>query len=139
MTLTEYKALGKKKNKHNAVRTIVDGEIFHSKKEADRWCALRVAEMKGLISNLRRQVPYVLIPAQYEEVYTDEVYKRGPNKGKQKKKKVCVEQSVVYNADFVYDMGGKTIVEDSKGQRFPDYIIKRKLMLYVHKIKVVET
>ena len=139
MTLTEYEALGKKKNKHNAIRTTVDGEKFHSKKEADRWCVLRIAEKEGLISNLRRQVPYELIPAQYEEVYIDEVYKRGPNKGKQKKKKVCVEQSVVYNADFVYEKDGETLVEDTKGQRLPDYIIKRKLMLYIHKIKVVET
>lgn len=138
MNLTEYRALGKKKNKHHAVITIVDGEKFHSKKEADRWCELRIAEKKGLISNLRRQVPYELIPAQYEEVYIDEVYKRGPNKGKRKKKKVCVEQSVVYYADFVYDVNGETIVEDVKGQKLPDYIIKRKLMLYIHRIKVVE-
>lgn len=138
MNLTEYRALGKKKNKHNAVRAIVDGEEFHSKKEANRWCTLRIAEMKGLISNLRRQVPYELVPAQYEEVYTGEVYKRGPKKGQRKKKRVCVEQSVVYYADFVYDVNGETIVEDVKGQKLPDYIIKRKLMLYIHRIKVVE-
>lgn len=47
-------------------------------------------------------------------------------------------KSVVYIADFVYDQGGVTIVEDAKGMRTPDYIIKRKLMLYVHGVRIKE-
>ncbi len=140
MTVAGYKALmmQKKKNKHHAVRTTVDGIEFQSKREAERWCTLRFFERTGEISNLRRQVPFELLPAQWEVVETDELYKKGPKKGQKKVKRVCVEHGVVYYADFVYERNGKTIVEDAKGQRLPDYIIKRKLMLWVHKIKIKE-
>ena len=50
-----------------------------------------------------------------------------------------IEQAVVYYADFVYlTREGKRIVEDVKGVRTPDFVIKRKLMLYIHKIKIKE-
>jgi hypothetical protein len=40
--------------------------------------------------------------------------------------------------DFVYMENGKKVVEDTKGFRTKDYIIKRKLMLYVHGIRIKE-
>ena len=44
-----------------------------------------------------------------------------------------------YVADFVYlDEQGKTVVEDAKGVRTKDYIIKRKLMLWLHNIRIRE-
>ena len=41
-------------------------------------------------------------------------------------------------ADFVYVENGEKVVEDTKGMKTRDYIIKRKLMLYVHKVRIRE-
>ena len=49
-----------------------------------------------------------------------------------------MERPCTYVADFVYKEGGKTVVEDTKGFRTKDYIIKRKLMLQVHGIRIKE-
>lgn len=113
------------RSKYGARKTVVDGITFASKKESDRYRELKLLEKAGKICNLRLQVPFELIPAQYEE--TGEVYTKGKNKGKPKRGK-CIEKAVVYYADFVYqNMGGDRIVEDVKGMRTPVYIIKRKL------------
>jgi hypothetical protein len=79
---------------------------------------------------LQRQVKYVLIPAQYEP---DIIGKRGGVKhGK------LIERECSYIADFVYTEDGKQVVEDAKGFRTQEYIIKRKLMLKEHGIRVRE-
>ena len=113
------------RSKYGARKTVVDGITFDSKKEANRYSELKLLEKAGEICCLRLQVPFELIPAQYEE--TGEVYTKGANKGKPKRGK-CIEKAVVYYADFVYqNMGSDRIVEDVKGMRTPVYIIKRKL------------
>lgn len=113
------------RSKYGARKTVVDGITFDSKKEANRYRELKLLEKAGEICCLRLQVPFELIPAQYEE--TGEVYTKGANKGKPKRGK-CIEKAVVYYADFVYqNMGSDRIVEDVKGMRTPVYIIKRKL------------
>lgn len=71
-----------------------------------------------------------MIPAQRE---ADSVGKRG---GKIQGK--VIEHAVKYKADFFYKMNGKQIVEDTKGFKTKDYIIKRKLMLLVHGIRIKE-
>ena len=76
--------------------------------------------MAGGITDLRRQVPFTLIPSQ---------------KGADGK---VIEYPVKYIADFVYTENGKTVVEDVKGYKTPEYIIKRKLMLQVHGIRIKE-
>ena len=50
------------------------------------------------------------------------------------------ERACKYKADFVYHMAdtGKMVVEDVKGKRTREYIIKRKLMLWRHGIRIVE-
>lgn len=126
-------------NKHHNKKTRVHGIEFASIKEAKRYQELYLMGKCGYISDLRIQVPYELIPAQYEYIDTGEVYLRGVRKGMPKLKKVCVEQGVKYIADFVYIEDGKEIVEDSKGMRTKDYIIKRKLMRYVLGITIKET
>ena len=50
----------------------------------------------------------------------------------------CLEKEVSYIADFCYEQAGKPVVEDTKGFRTADYVIKRKLMLHVHGIKIKE-
>lgn len=49
------------------------------------------------------------------------------------------ERESSYIADFCYDTKwGTTVVEDCKGLRLPMYILKRKLMRFIHGIEVVE-
>lgn len=122
-------------SKYNSEKITVDGETFHSKKESRRWKELLLLENAGKIHDLRRQVPFVLIPAQYE------TYQRCSEKTGKRLKDVkrCIEHGCVYVADFVYYIGDEIIVEDTKGVRTADYIIKRKLMLYIHGIRIRET
>lgn len=122
-------------------RKITRNGITHdSTKEYRRYVELSLLEKAGMIQDLKRQVPFELIPAQYIEIPTGEFYKRGERKGQPKIKRVCVEQSVVYNADFVYYENGKMVVEDtkSKATKTKDYILKRKMMLYFHGIRIKE-
>lgn len=134
----------KSNTKLNNKTITVDGIEFQSKKEGNRYCELKVLQRAGKISNLELQKRYELIPAQYETVPTGEVYKVGDKKGQPKTKQVCVEQSVVYIADFVYTENGKTVVEDVKGFRDPSsatyakFVLKRKMMLWIHGIKIKE-
>lgn len=125
--------------KYHNKKIKVDGIIFDSKKEAVRYKELKILEKAGIIHDVQRQVKYVLIPAQYEP--TSSVYVKGNNKGKPKKGKL-IERECAYYADFVYMQGGNTIVEDVKGYRegqaYNLFVIKRKLMLYVHGIIVKE-
>ena len=105
----------------------MDGVTFDSQKEARRFQELRLLEKAGEIQNLQTQVRFVLLPAQYSKT---EFTKSGKPK--------CIEREVSYIADFVYKENRRTIVEDTKGMRTKDYILKRKLMLYIHGIKIKE-
>ena len=112
-------------NKYGAKKvTSPEGEVFDSRKEYRRWCELKLLERADKITKLRRQVKYVLIPAQHEEQY-----------------KKLIERECSYKADFVYvdTATGKEVVEDSKGVRTPEYKIKRKLMLHKYGIRIKET
>ncbi len=104
-------------NKYGAKKVKApDGQVFDSTKEFQRYGVLLLLERAGKISNLRRQVSFELIPKQDGE------------------------RACTYIADFVYtDANGDLIVEDSKGFRTDAYKIKRKLMLWVHGIRIKET
>ena len=119
---------------HNNITVTSDGIKHASQKEATRWCELKLLERAGKISDLDRQVEFELIPAQYE---TYERYsKRGERLGDGMR---VVERKVSYVADFVYtDENGQRVVEDTKGMRTKEYIIKRKLMRYIHHIAIKE-
>lgn len=119
-------------NKYSNKKVVVDGVTFDSKREANRYQELLLLERVGAIKNLKTQVKYTLIPAQYEKVWKPR--KKAYEKGK------CLERECSYIADFVYvDIkSGEIVVEDTKGFKTKDYIIKRKLMLYVHDIKIKE-
>lgn len=124
------------RRKYGNEKVSYDGMIFDSKKEGIRYRELSLLEKAGAITDLKRQVKFVLIPAQRE--FTNEIYTKGPKKGCFKPGKL-LEREVSYYADFVYrDRSGKLVVEDTKGMRTTDYIIKRKLMLYMLGIRVVE-
>lgn len=115
------------RNKYGAVKITVDGIRFDSRKEARRYTELKLLLHAGQITDLRLQVRFELLPAQY--AHTDAAYTRGERKGQPKRGR-CIEQAVVYVADFVYTENGRTVVEDTKGLRTKDYIIKRKLFRY---------
>lgn len=123
-------------SKYHAKKTVVDGIEFDSKKEANRYSELKILERAGKIKNLQMQVPFVLIPAQYEE--SKEITKRG----KEKIVKKLVERKVVYKADFVFYEDGKMVVEDTKGYRhggaYSVFVLKRKMMLEKYGIHIVE-
>lgn len=103
---------------------------FDSRKEADRYIRLRTLEKAGEIEGLQMQVEFELIPAQYgpDRITPTGKHKRGP----------LLERAVKYKADFVYTNHGETVVEDVKGFKTKDYIIKRKLMLWRHGIRISE-
>ena len=94
---------------------------FDSKKEFQRYHELKMLEKAGLINDLKRQVPFQLIPSQAEN-------------GR------VVERAVKYIADFTYYENGELVVEDVKSPatRTDVYKIKRKLMLYVHGVHIRE-
>lgn len=123
--------------KYKAKKTEVYGILFDSKREAERYCELRLLQKAGKIKDLQMQVPFELVPAQYE-LGTEIKQTRSGLKARTVQR--CVEKAVKYVADFVYTDAetGEKVVEDTKGVRTKDYIIKRKLMLYVHGIKIRE-
>lgn len=108
-----------------------DGMTFDSMKEAQRYGQLKLLQRAGKISDLKCQVKFTLIPAQYAP---DTIGARGGVKRGR-----LLEREVSYVADFTYTQDGKLVVEDTKGFRTADYILKRKMMLYFHGIKIKES
>jgi hypothetical protein len=119
--------------KYRNKKTIFAGIIFDSFKEAQRFRELMLLQSIGQISELELQKEFELIPAQYETFP-----RYGKNGNRLKDGKRCIEKPVKYKADFVYKENGVEIVEDTKGVKTKDYIIKRKLMLYVHGKRIRE-
>jgi hypothetical protein len=99
------------KSKFGNVKT--DG--YASKREYKRAQQLHAEQACGLISDLQEQVPFLLIPKQDGE------------------------RKCEYVADFVYVRDGVRVVEDCKGFRTDIYRLKRKLLQFVHGIRVVES
>ncbi len=100
-------------SKYRAKRTEVDGIIFHSKREAARYQELKILERAKVISDLRLQVPFPFVV-------------NGIKIGK-------------FTADFVYTENGKEVVEDSKGYKVRDYPLRKKLMLALYGVSILET
>ncbi len=87
-------------SKYHNVRTEMDGHIFDSAHEAERYGELRLLYSIREIAALMIQVPFPL------------------------------PGGISYFADFVYfDLKlQRFVVEDAKGKRTPEYIMKKKLM-----------
>ena len=107
-------------SKYRSRKVTIDGIRFDSQREASRWLQLKLLQQAGRISELERQVKFVLIPSQRDE------------SGK------VIEKQVAYIADFVYLKDGKTVVEDSKGYRTEVYRLKKKMMLYFFHVRIQE-
>lgn len=109
-----------RRRKYGNRKVMLDGHSFDSKREARRYAELVLLQKAGLISELALQPAFELIPKQ----------RRADGKA---------ERACTYVADFSYlGEDGQLVVEDAKGVRTPDYVIKRKLLLKVHGITVVE-
>lgn len=107
-------------SKYKNVKTEIDGLQFGSKAEAKRYKVLSVYQKCNIISDLKTQVKYELIPKQRRDDGTQ-------------------ERECSYLADFEYIEDGKLIIEDVKGGKStPEFIIKRKLMLDKYGITVKE-
>ena len=111
-------------SKYHNKKTEIDGIKFDSLKEAGRYLELKRYMEMGVITNLQpcknnpKKKRYLLIPAQ--------------------KGRIRNEKSVSYVPDFVYEMDGDEVVEDVKGVKTDVYKLKRKLMMYIHKVEVEE-
>lgn len=128
MTKTKKKVM-----KYRSGRVETPEGRFDSRREYLRWCVLKRLQEDGVITDLERQKKFVLIPAQREP------NSRGKRGGIKKGK--TIERECSYIADFAYydKKADKYVVEDAKGIRTKDYIIKRKLMLWVHNVRIYET
>lgn len=88
---------------------------FDSQRELRRWEELKLLQRAAKISGLKRQVDFELIP------------------------KMAGFRQIIYRADFVYEIDGKQVVEDSKGFRDRVYRLKCRLMLWRHNVMILET
>ena len=100
-------------SKYNAVKTVVDGIKFDSKKEARRYSQLKLMEKSGAISDLSLQPRFDLI--------------------------VNGKKCGFYKADFKYVENGKEVIEDVKGMLTPVYRLKKKLVKAIYNIDIFET
>ena len=120
--------------KYFAKKVEYDGHVFDSNKEKLRYQWLKERERKGEIEDLQLQVKFNLLPVQREPDT------KGPRGGVRKGK--VIEREASYVADFVYVEDGKLVVEDVKGYKdstaYALYTLKRKLMLWVHGIRITE-
>lgn len=99
------------RSKYNAVKTLVDGIKFDSRKEAKRYQELKLLERVGAIKELELQPRFLL----QDKFTLDGVTHR----------------KIEYVADFKFwDNGRRSwIVEDVKGVKTEVYKLKKKLFL----------
>lgn len=115
----------RKKTKYKNTKVEYGGLKFDSKKEMQRYIVLRKAEEDGLISDLKTQVRYELIPA-VKETYIKHL------KTKDKECERTIQLPITYTCDFQYIKDGEIVIEDVKASpKFAAldkaFIIKEKL------------
>lgn len=102
------------RNKYNAKRTTIDGIRFDSQAEGNRYLVLKSRQQAGEISDLKCHPRFRLIDGQ-------------DHNGKH-------YYPANYKADFQYQEGGKTIVEDvkSKATKTTAFMLRLKIWLTLH-------
>lgn len=120
-------------SKYRNRKTVFDGITFDSVAEAQYYQKLKAMENDGVVSDIRRQVAYQLLPDLYEE---HEVQLKTKTKTVRKR----VQQGTKYIADFVYTdrATGETKVVDVKGVRTKEYLLKKKMMRCLLGITIIE-
>lgn len=117
----------KKNNKFNAEKVTFRGMTFDSRKELKRFLYLQFQEKKGVISQLRRQVKFQIIPP----MYVSRTFVRAKTT---EVRYVLVDRAAYYTCDFLYRENGKIIIEDVKSAetaKLKDYVLRRKLMIRI--------
>lgn len=127
--LSEARPMARKKSKYGNRMTYIDGRRFHSKREAERYVALKLQVDAGLIADLKMQVRFPLHASTRDGG--------------------IVEQVSIYIADFTYleivardghrHCHARFTVEDVKGAKTAMYMLKKKMMKVCHNIEVLET
>jgi len=108
-----------KESKYHNKKCEYKGIRFQSKKEMQYYAKLELLQKTGQISELKRQVEFVLIETFKLE---DKTYRK-----------------TSYYADFTYkDKEGKYHVVDTKGFRTPEYKLKKKLMAWKYGVEIEE-
>ena len=124
----------KKGERYNHTKVEVNGLKFDSKKEYQRYLVLKEAEDKGVITDLRTQVKFELIPAVVEE-YVEHL------KTKDKIKTRTLQRAITYTADACYYKDGEYVVEDCKISpkvKPEKYVLKAKMMFALKGIRIKE-
>lgn len=130
--MARRKVKRKKGERYNHI-TIKIGELkFDSQKEYDRYVFLKEAENNGIISDLRTQVKYELIPKVTEDYIVH-------LKTKDKIKTRTLQQPITWTADFVYKKNGEEVVEDVKASKAllsDRFVIKEKLFFWKYRKRI---
>lgn len=106
----KYPGKKKKRHKHNAQKTVLDGITFPSKHEANYYAALKLRVRAGEVSRFELQPAFVL----------QEAFIRNGKKVRE----------IKYIADFkIFYPDGSMEIVDTKGFRTKDYKLKKKLFL----------
>lgn len=99
-------------SKYSAQKTVVDGIVFASKKEAKRYGELRLMQRAGLIRNLELQPKFPII--------------------------IKGTKCFTYIADFAYFDDHNRVIEDVKGMKTAMYRLKRKCVIAMYGVKILE-
>lgn len=99
-------------SKYHSKSAYYNGIKFPSTLERDRYVFLLLMEKAGVITNLRMQVKYVVLPA---ITHKETIHLKTKDKIVEK----VDQQPIYYTADFVYikNSTGEEIVEDTKGSK----------------------
>lgn len=135
---------GFKKFKNIPTRSAHTGQMFQSRLEARREPVLLALQNVDAIKNLRYQVPFdltiygtqaveALLQAIEDAPVVAALFARHVQDIRRSRLKVGK-----YVADFVYDMEGRTVVEDTKGYVTPVYALKKKLMVVTQNVEIIE-
>ena len=115
-----------KRPKYGNSKVEYQGMSFDSKREMQRYIVLKEAEERGLISDLRTQVVFELVPSITEE-YVKHL------KTKDKIETRVAQRAILYKADFVYKKDGKEVIEDvkvAKGLIPKEFTLKEKIFFW---------
>ena len=107
--------VAKNRSKYKNRKVERGGIKYDSGKEAKRAFDLEIKQRKGEVSELKRQVKFVL----------QDSFKIPSKKTKQGFETI---KEIAYIADFTYFMGGQFYIEDVKGYKTPEYKIKAKML-----------
>lgn len=123
----------RKKGERYNHKTVIIGDIkFDSQKEYERYIFLKKAENEGLISDLRMQVKFELIPKVTEDYIVH-------LKTKDKVMTRTLQLPITWTADFVYMKDGEEVVEDVKASKMllsDRFVIKEKIFFWKYRKRI---